>query len=212
MIKQGDKIFRIAILLIGIVVIGFDIELYNAFEQQKATLSSVKDKQDVESEFNSNKFKYQSDQIERMNKDLEDARQQIKDQKEALSDQKDELAAQKDALLQEVEKRQQVANESKNVQTSLVDIKAEVDAIKQDVKGWQKDYVSVLAELEKKMNDSNNEIKNVQDTLDSFNIPELKKNISSMRSDIENIAHPSLSASSTEPAPEKKSDSPAGSV
>ena len=75
------------------------------------------------------------------------------------------------------DKRQQVENESKSVQTSLVDIKAEADAIKQDMKGWQKDYVSVLAQLEKKMDDSQDEMKSIEDNLDALNIPELKENI-----------------------------------
>ncbi len=122
MMKPWANIFKVIILIIGIIVVAFNAQLYILCKQQKA-----------EAQVNSNKFKYQQDQIERLSKDLEDARQQIKNQNDVLADQKDE---------------------SKGVQTSLVDIKAEADAIKQEVKGWQKDYVSVLAELKKKMDDS----------------------------------------------------------
>ena len=118
---------------------------------------------------------------------------------------KSALDDQKEAFLQEVEKRQQVDNESKGIQTSLVDIKAETDAIKQDMKGWQKDYVSVLAELEKKMDDSQDEIKGLENNLMALNIPELKENINSLKADIEKITHPpDNSLPDTPPAPEKK--------
>jgi chromosome segregation ATPase len=162
-------IFRVLLLIIGILFLSFDVLLYNSCQKQKIELDSIKDKQDVEAEFNSNKFKYQADQIERISNDLEGAQQQIKDQKDALADQRE-------AFLQEVQKRQQIANENKGVETSLIDIKAETDAIKQDLKGWQKDYVSVLAQLEKKMDDSQDEIKNVQESLNS------------LKADIDNIA------------------------
>jgi chromosome segregation ATPase len=147
-------LFRVIFLIIGIILLSLDALLYNSFEKQKIELDSMKDKQDVEAEFNSNKFKYQEEQIERISQDLENAQQQIKDQK--------------DALMQEIEKRQQTDTESKGVQTSLVDIKAETDAIKQDMKGWQKDYVSILAQLEKKMDDSQEDIKKVTESLDSL--------------------------------------------
>ena len=90
-------------------------------------------------------------------------------------------SAQKDALLQEAEKRQQIENESKGIHNSLVDIKAETDAIKQDMKEWQRDYVTVLAELEKKMDESQDEIKSFEDNLTALNIPELKENIKSLK-------------------------------
>ena len=57
------------------------------------------------------------------------------------------------------------------------------------MKAWQKDYVSVLAELETKINSSQDEIKSVKDNLDSLNIPELQENINSMKSDLEKLAH-----------------------
>jgi len=171
--KSWANIFRIVILIIGIIVLSFDALLYNFFKQQRNGINALSDQQKIEVQVNGNKFKYQQDQIERINKDLDDARQQIKDQK--------------DALLQEVEKRQQVEDESKSIQASLVDIKAEADAIKQDMKGWQKDYVSVLAELEKKMDDS-------------------QENINSLKTDIEKIVHPPDNdlPGTTPPAPEKK--------
>jgi chromosome segregation ATPase len=199
--KIWDIIFRVIILIIGVIVIGFNVLLYNFCKQQKEGLNSVRDKQEVESEFNNNKFKYQQDQIERISKDLDDVRQQIKDQN-------DSIANQKDALLQEAEKRQQIESENKSIQISLVDIKAETDAIKQDIKGWQKDYVSVLAELEKKMDNSQGEIKSVEDNLVSLNIPELKENIKSLKADVEKITTPAPGNDiiATAPAPDKQID------
>ena len=61
--------------------IAFNVLLYNSFEQQKKDINAIKDKQDVEAEFNSNKFKYQQDQIERISKDLEDASSRSKTRK-----------------------------------------------------------------------------------------------------------------------------------
>ncbi len=188
--KPLDKLFRVILLLIGIAVLSFNARLYYLYDQQTKAVNAIKDQQKMDAQVNSNKFKYQEDQMANLNKDLEDAQQQIKTQNDALTDEKDALAAQKDALLQEVEKRQQVANESKSIQTSLVDIKAEADAIKQDMKEWQRDYVSVLAELEKKMDDSQAEIKSVND------------NVNSLKADIEKVAHPM--DSNVPPAPEKK--------
>ena len=79
--KIGIIIFRSILIIIGAIVIAFNVLLYRFCEQQRAELNSVRDKLEVESEFNSNKFKYQQDQIERISKDLEDAQQQIKTRK-----------------------------------------------------------------------------------------------------------------------------------
>lgn len=198
MTNSWANFFRLIVLILGIIVVSFDALLYNFCEKQNTELNAIKDKQDVEAEFNSNKFKYQEDQIERVSKGLEDAQQQIKDQK-------DVLAEQKEAFLQEVEKRQEVANENKSIQTSLVDIEAETDAIKQDMKSWQKDYVSVLAELTKKMDDSQDEMKSFENNLTALNIPELKDNIKSLQADIEKNSHPvDNDLVSAPPTPEKK--------
>jgi chromosome segregation ATPase len=133
-------IFRGFILVIGVIVIAFNAELYIFCKKQNVELNSMKDKLDVESEFNSNKFKYQQQQIEALRNDLDDARQQIKNQHD----------------------------ESQSIQTSLVDIQAEADAIKQDIKGWQKDYASVLAQIEKKMDDSRDELTRIEDSINSL--------------------------------------------
>jgi len=134
------NIFRGIILVIGIIVIAFDAELYISCKKQKVELNSMKDRLDVETEFNGHKFKYQQEQIESLSRDLEDAQRQIKNQDE----------------------------ENKNIQTSLVDIQAEADAIKQDMKGWQKDYVVVLAQIEKKIDESRQEIKGVQESINAL--------------------------------------------
>ena len=168
------------------IVIAFNVLLYIFCEKQKNDINTISDQQKVETQVNTNRFKYQQDQIEHLSKDLEDARQQIKNQNVGLFDQKD-------ALLQEIEKREQVEIESKSIQTSLVDIKAEADAIKQDMKGWQKDYVSVLAQLEKKMDASQEEEESV------------KESINSLKAAIEKMSQPSdNSLSSTPAAPEVK--------
>jgi len=184
MTKEWVNIFRVIISLIGIIVIAFDAELYILCKQQGNTINTMSDQQKVELQVNSNKFKYQQDQIDHLSKDLEDAQQQVKDQKNALAGQKEE---------------------DQSIQTSLVDIKAEADAIKQDIKVWQKDYVSVLAEFAQKMDDSHAEIKNLENNLNSLNIPELKDNINSLKDDIEKMAHqPENSLPGTPLAPEKK--------
>lgn len=180
---NSTNIFRVIVLILGILAVTFDGLLYLSFEKQRDELDSIRDKQDVESEFNINKFKYQQDQIEHLSQDLEEVHQQIKDQKEAL--------------LAEIEKRKEVENEGKDVQNSLVDIKAEADAIKQYVQGWQKDYVTVLAQLEKKMGDSQDEIKNLEASITA--------SINSLKADIEKMSHPSDNIiSDTNPAPDKQ--------
>ena len=165
--KSWETFFRVVILIILVTGIAFNVLLYNFCEKQKSELGAIKEKQDVEAEFNSNKFKFQQDQIDRVSKDLDLARQQIKSQSDALADQR---------------------GESRNVQTSLVDIKAESDAIKQDMKGWQKDYVSILAQLEKKMDDSQDEIKGFENNLNGLDIPALKASINSLKADIEKVS------------------------
>ena len=134
------NIFRGIILIIGLAVIAFNAELYILCKQQKAEMASVRDKLDVESEFNSNKFKYQQQQIEAIRSDLDDAQQQIANQR----------------------------NESKGVQSSLVDIKAEADALKEHTKQWQRDYAAVLAQIEKRIDDSQEDLKSAQESIDSL--------------------------------------------
>lgn len=193
--KSWANLFRVIVLIIGIIVIAVNVQLYNLFERQKNDISTMSDLQKAEAQETSNKLKSQQDQIDRLGKDLEDAQQQIRDQNQALAqqgntldDQKNALAGEKDALLQEVEKRQQLENENKSMQTSLVDTKAEADALKQEMKEWQKDYVAVLADLEKKMDNSQDEIKVFEDNLAALNIPGLKESIKSLKAEIEKMA------------------------
>ena len=138
--KSWVNFFKVIIFIIGVIVLSFNVLLYNSFERQKNEINAISEQQKAEAQVNSNKFKYQQDQIESLSKDLED--------------------------------------ENKSIQTSLIDIKAETDAIKQGMKAWQKDYVSVLAGFEKKMDDSQDEIKSV------------KERINSLKADIEKIAQP----------------------
>jgi len=189
--KRWINIFKVFILIIAVVGVTFEAQLYILFKQQRTELDAVKSKLDVEAEFNTNKFKYQEDRIENLIKDLGDAQQQIKDQEDALNQQKEAIADQKDALAQESEKRQQIEDHDKGIQKSLVDITAQVDAIKQDMKGWQKDYVGVLADLEKKMDTSQQEIKDLESNLTALNIPELKKNINTLKAELEKLTQPS---------------------
>jgi FtsZ-binding cell division protein ZapB len=159
MMRTWNIFFRIIILIIGAIAIAFDVLLYNFCEKQRIKNDNISQQQQI-------------------------VEQQIKGLNDSYVQQKDALTGQKDALLQEVEKRQQIEDENKSIQTSLVDIKAEADAIKQDTKGWQKDYVSVLAELEKKMDDSRDELKSAiekitqpRDNSTSATIPVPDKNI-----------------------------------
>ncbi len=201
--KLGENILRIMTIIVGVIIIAFNVLLYNFCEREKSVLENIGEQQKTESKVNTNRFKYQELQIEHLTNDLQDAQAQIKDQKEAL-------ASQKDALLQEVERRQQIETEGKNVQSSLVDIKAETDAIKQSMKGWQKDYVTVLAKLEKKMEDSQSETKGLEENLAALNIPELKEDINSLKTEIEKSNPPvDNSLTATTPAtPDQKTGSP----
>jgi chromosome segregation ATPase len=177
MMKSWGNLFRLIILMIGFIVLFFVAQLYNIYKQQKNEITVMSDQQKVEALVNSHRFKYQQDQIEDLKKNLEDAGQQIKEQKD----------------------------ESQGLQTSLVDIKAEADAIKQEMKKWQKDYVAVLAELEKKMDDAQLKIKNLEVNLADLHIPELREDINSLKADVEKITHPpDNSLAGTPPAPEKK--------
>ena len=203
--KSWVNFFRLIFLIIGFIVLSLGVQLYNLCEQQKLDTDNMIKQQQVESQANSGKFKSQQDQIERLGKDLEDAQQQIKDQNDALAQEKDALANQKDALIHEVQKRQQIENTNKNIQTSLVDIKAEADAIKQDMKGWQKDYVSVLAELENGINNIQDQIKILHESINSLNISGLNQKISSLQDAVEKTAHPSDSSlPDSSPEPLKK--------
>lgn len=147
--KPWAIIFRVVLLIISVIVIAFNAELYISCKEQRKEIDAMKDKQDVELEFNSNKFKYQQDQIDLLNRYLEDAREQIKDQNDALAEQKDG---------------------DKSIQTSLVDIKAEADAIKQDTIGWQKDYAGALAELKKGVDNIQDQIRGLHDNLNSLSV------------------------------------------
>jgi chromosome segregation ATPase len=184
--KTWNIFFKVLIFIIGVAAIAFDGLLYNSYEKQKTENLGFNKEQQVYDK----RFKYEQEQIEGISRDLQAALQQIKDQSDSLADQKEALATQKDALFQEIEKRQQIADENKNIQSSLVDARAEADAIKQDVKGWQKDYVTVLADLGKKADDSQAEIKSLQDKLAALNIPELKNSIDSLKADVEKISAP----------------------
>ena len=192
--KPLDKIFRIIILLMGLVVIGFNMVLYNFCEQQKNAMVEMSGQQKADADERIKKFKYQQDQITQLSKDLQDAKDQIKSQADNLSEQKDQLSQQKSAFVQEIQKRQQLENANKNVQKILTDIEAEADAIKQDMTGWQKDYVAVLADLEKKIDLSRQDIKHVQDNLTVLDIPGLKDSISSLRAQVELLNHPAAPA------------------
>ena len=192
------KILRIILIIIGVSAIAYDVLLYNFYEKQKIQLDSVEKLQQIEVRVNSNKLKYQESQTQLLSRDLKEALGQIKDQKE-------DLVSLKGALLQEVEKRQQLENDSKSIQTSLVDIKAQTDAIKQEMKGWQKDYVFVLAQLEKGIVTIQEQIKGLHKNLSDLRIPELNKKVDSLQVQVKNMNNLFLGDRTlASPAPEKK--------
>ena len=162
-------IFKGVVLIMATAVVVFNMRLYLLCEKQKTDIAAIENQQQIQAKINNNQFKYQQDTIERLSRDLDDARQQIKEQKGVLSAQNDD---------------------NKSIQTSLMDLKAEADAIKEDMKGWQKDYVGVLAELNKKMDDTQNHTKNLEDSLTALNLPELKGNIQSLKAVIEKLNRP----------------------
>lgn len=166
--KVWVNIFRGLIFLVLVLVLAVEAQLYLACKGLRSEINTMNNDQKADAQVVSNRFKDQQQEIVRLREDLEDTTRQIKDLNDALS-------RQKDSLLQEIEKRQQIENESRNIRTSVVDLRAEADAIKQDMKGWQKDYVAVLAQLEKKIEDSGHA---------------LKQNIVSLQTAIEKMTHP----------------------
>ena len=200
MMKLPDNISKTIFILIGLIVIALNVQLYIYCKEQRTELNAMKDKQDVESEFNTNKFKYQEELIDHVSKVLVDARRQIKDQKSDLADQKS-------SLLQEVEKRSQLEDDSKGIQTSLVDIKAEADAMKEDMKGWQKDYVAVLAQLEKGVNNIQVQIKSLHDNIDADDIPDISQKLNSLQAEVDKIANPPANdLTNADSTPEQKAE------
>jgi len=164
--KLWAGILKIVVLIAAVVSIIFNVLLYNFCERQKDALNAIGDQQKSQFEAQSRQLKDQQDQIERIGKDLDSVDQQVKDQNSVLAQQKDALA----------------------------DIKPQADAVKQEMKDWQKDYVSALAELDKKTNNAQDEIKNVQGSLNSLQ--------ATLQAAVEKIAHlPSENASPTVTVP-----------
>jgi chromosome segregation ATPase len=185
-----SKILIFIVLAIGVVGVAFTAQLYLLCKEQRGELDTLSDKQKVDSQISNNKFTYQQDQIGHLTKDLENARQEIKAQQDTLDQQSTDLSSQKQALLEEIEKRQQMANANRDILISLGKTKAEVQAIQRDMKGWQKDYVSVLSQLEKKTEESQDEIKAFEDNLTALNIPELKQMIDTLKYEVEKMTPP----------------------
>ncbi|MDE2222048.1 MAG: hypothetical protein KGK03_03145 [Candidatus Omnitrophica bacterium] len=136
-------VFKGIIGILAALLIAVDVQLTIVCRQQKAAIDAIKEKQDVEAEFNSRKFNYQQDQIEHLSRSLQDISRQINAQQD----------------------------ENKSIETDMVDIKAEADAVKQQAQGWQKDYVSVLAQFEKKLDEAQGEIKSLEKSVAALKIP-----------------------------------------
>jgi len=164
--KLWNGVTSVVILILGLSLIAFNVLLYTFLENQKIEMDTLNQQQQIVAQVNSNQFKYQQQQIERLSKSLDRLQQQTKDQKEALIEQKDD---------------------NHGLRTSLADVRAEADAVKQQVKGWQKDYSSVLAQLEKKSAETQKEVEQFDNGLAALNIPALKDNIDSLKQDIDKM-------------------------
>jgi len=177
---RPDTIFKVVIFLALTVVMVFNALLYNFCEKQKAEIDSVSSKLDVEAEFNSGKFKYEQDQLRHLTQDLQQTQDQLKEKDEQISQQKD-------ALTEEIQQREQVELKSKDLESLLNQLKMENAGMRRDMKGWQRDYVSALKELETKQDSLTTETKNLEQGLIELDLPGLKSNVSALKIQVEKI-------------------------
>ncbi len=172
--QSWRNLLMVLLVMMGVGSLSFDGLLYNVCQQQKAQIQAMKDKQNVEYEFNTSKFKYQDDQIRSLKEDLENIQAQIKEQEDSLSNQKD-------VLMQEAQKRQALEDQDKRIIMALSGIKTSADATQEDMKSWQKDYVAVLAQLGTKMDNTQAQIKELDDNIAALDIPQLKADVNALQ-------------------------------
>ncbi|MBF0511498.1 MAG: hypothetical protein HQL13_04125 [Candidatus Omnitrophica bacterium] len=197
--KFWEIFFKVIILMIGVIAIAFDGLLYNFCERQKMDLNSIKEKQDSDVEFNNHRTKYQQEQMERMAKQLEALRSQMKAQEEKFSRQKEMADNQREALIQAVERSQQVDSTNKALQRSITDLKAEADALKAGMKSWQKDYVDVLAQLQKGVNNIQDDTSNLRQNINAINVAQINQEINSLQERVNKLTNASANQSAHEP-------------
>jgi len=178
--KLTDNLFRVIIFLAVASIVVFDALLYNFCEKQRVEIDSVREKVDVEAEFNSGKFKYEQDQIRYLTQDLQAAQEELKTTESALAQQNDEL-------LQESQKRQQLEDVDNNLQSSLEAVKKQEHVTEMEMKGWQKDYVSVLAVQGKKIDGSQDRLNTLQQDLAALDISGLKSELDTLKAQVQQL-------------------------
>lgn len=171
--RLWNGIVTAVVLLLGLSLIAVNVMLYVSWERQKVEVDSLVQQQQIEAQVTSNQFRYQQQQIERLSKDLEKTQEELEDQKADLQGQKEFQTAQK--------------HDTASIKSSLAGVQAEADAVKQQVKAWQKDYSSVLAEIEKKADDAQTELRGLRGDLAGLNIPGLKDNIASLKLELDKV-------------------------
>jgi len=178
-------------------LLAININFYNLCKQQNENIEIISNQQKAEAEFIQNQFSVQSQTIANFQKDLLDLKREADFQKKQLELQGKELTGQVGALTLEREKRIYLESENKNIKEL---VGQRLGIISQSMKDWQKDFVGVINDVQKKESVSQEKIKDLSDSLDSINISEVNYKIISLQAAIDKITHPNL------PNPQEKID------
>ena len=54
--KSWVNFFKVIIFIIGVIVLSFNVLLYNSFERQKNEINAISEQQKAEAQVNSNKY------------------------------------------------------------------------------------------------------------------------------------------------------------
>ncbi|MBF0478447.1 MAG: hypothetical protein HQL26_03090 [Candidatus Omnitrophica bacterium] len=100
---------------------------------------------------------------------------------------KQQFDEQKNILAGEKNKRQQLEKENKIFKSAVFDINTRMDVINQDMKGWLKDYIAVLAGIDKRTAVSEKQLKDLWEKLNSENIADLNYKILTLQAAVDKI-------------------------
>jgi peptidoglycan hydrolase CwlO-like protein len=81
-------------------------------------------------------------------------------------------------------------NKMQQVETAGKDVGAKVETLSQEMKEWLKQYVAVLAKIEQRTAASETKIQDLQEKVDSQNIPGINEKIQSLQATVDGLVHP----------------------
>ena len=176
----------------GIFLLVINVNLYNLCNQQNKNIEIISDQQKAEAEFIKNQFSIQRQNIADFQKDLLDQKKELDLQKNQLDLQGKRLANQGNLLILEKARRIYLEGENKNIK-ELVGQKLGI--ISQSMKDWQRDFVGVINDVQKKTAASQEQIKDLSDRVDSINISDINYKLISLQAAIDkmgpsNLANP----------------------